>query len=211
MFDLMLLELGIGFMTGLSGTTVPGPVFIFVLQQSIARGFKNGLIATIAHAIVGLIILIMILITGVAVIFGSPMFQLYMGLVGGLSLIILGFIILAKPIEEPTLEPEEDAGHPFIGGIIVSISNPAFFLWWAVIGLPMLAQARDLAGMGGIYAWTLGIMMALFLWYGGTAYVASHGRERIPARLFFAVSLICGLFLISMGALFIGKYWFGVI
>lgn len=173
MFDL-LVEAGIGFMTGLSGVTFPGPVLIFVLQQSLARGFKSGLIATLAHAFVGGLIVVLVLVTGVAEIFKSPAFVLYMGLVGGLSLIILGIVILRNASSQVShLKPNDDglSAGPFIGGIIVSISNPAFFLWWAVIGLPMLGQARDFAGNMGIYAWTVGILAALFLWYGGISFI----------------------------------------
>lgn len=60
MFDL-LVEAGIGFMTGLSGITVPGPVFIFIVQQAIVRGFKSGLIATLAHAFIGVLIIVLII------------------------------------------------------------------------------------------------------------------------------------------------------
>lgn len=97
---------------------------------------------------------------------------------------------------------------PFTGGIIVSISNPAFFLWWAVIGLPMLGHARDFAGIMGIYAWTIGILVALFLWYGGISFISAQGKERIPRNLFRLISVACGLFLVLMGILFIVKYYF---
>jgi len=213
MFNL-LIEAGIGFMTGLSGVTVPGPVFIFILQQSIARGFKSGFIATIAHAFIGGIIIVLILITGVAEIFKSPAFELYMGLVGGSSLIILGVIILrnsSRQVSSLKLNADGLNVGPFIGGIIVSISNPAFFLWWAVIGLPMLGQARDFAGIMGIYAWTIGILAAVFLWYGGISFISAQGKERIPRNLFFSISLACGLFLILMGIFFIVKYYLNLL
>jgi len=213
MFDL-LVEAGIGFMTGLSGITVPGPVFIFIVPQSIARGFKSGFIATIAHAFVGGIIIVLILITGIAEIFKSPAFELYMGLVGGLSLIILGMIILRNPsrhVSHLKLNAGGVSMDPFLGGIIVSSSNPAFFLWWAVIGLPMLGQARDFAGIIGIYAWTIGILAAVFLWYGGISFISAQGKERIPRNLFFSISLTCGLFLILMGILFIMRYYLNLI
>ena len=125
-------------MAGLSGITVPGPVFIFIVQQAVVRGFKSGFIATIAHAFIGLIIIVLILITGVAVIFKSPAFELYMGLVGGLSLLILGLIILRNPsrhVSNLKLNARGVSMGPFIGGIIVSISNPAFFLWWLFLYL----------------------------------------------------------------------------
>jgi len=201
-------------MTGLSGVTVPGPVFIFILQQSIARGFKSGFIATIAHAFIGGIIIVLILITGVAEIFKSPAFELYMGLVGGSSLIILGVIILrnsSRQVSSLKLNADGLNVGPFIGGIIVSISNPAFFLWWAVIGLPMLGQARDFAGIMGIYAWTIGILAAVFLWYGGISFISAQGKERIPRNLFFSISLACGLFLILMGIFFIVKYYLNLL
>jgi threonine/homoserine/homoserine lactone efflux protein len=213
MFNL-LVEAGIGFMTGLSGITFPGPVFIFILQQSMAKGFKSGFIATLAHAFIGGIIIMLILLTGIAEIFKSPAFELYMGLVGGLSLIILGLIILRNPSRQVSslkLHADGLSVGPFTGGIIVSISNPAFFLWWAVIGLPMLGQARDFAGIFGIYAWTIGILAAVFLWYGGISFFSAQGKERIPRNLFLSISLACGLFLVLMGILFIVKYYLQLI
>jgi threonine/homoserine/homoserine lactone efflux protein len=209
MFNL-LVEVGIGFMAGLSGITFPGPVFIFILQQSIARGFKSGFIATIAHALVGMILLVLLLLTGAVAFFKSSAFELYMGLVGGISLIILGVIILtdhSRRILSLKLNTDNPGIDPFIGGILVSISNPAFFLWWAVIGLPLLGQASDFAGILGIYAWTLGILAAVFIWYGGISFISAKGKEHIPHKLLLSISVACGLFLIFMGILFIAKYY----
>ncbi len=210
----LVIEAGIGFMTGLSGITVPGPVFIFILQQSIARGFKSGVLATSAHALVGVLVIVLIVLTGVAELFQSPAFELYMGLVGGLSLLILGMIIVKNPSKQvPRVNSNADglSVGPFVGGLIVSVSNPAFFLWWAVIGLPMLGQARDFAGIAGIYAWTLGIVAAIFLWYGGIAFISAQGKARIPCNVFFAISVVCGLFLMFMGLVFILKYYVNLI
>jgi threonine/homoserine/homoserine lactone efflux protein len=205
----------LGFMTGLSGVTFPGPVFVFIMQQSLCNGFKSGFIATIAHAFVGLIVLILVIATGITTFFGSPGFQLYIGLIGGLSLIILGILILRNSLRQNQTIKLNNKNpfyhHPFFGGLIVSISNPQFFVWWAVIGLPGIGIAHALSGITGIYGWTAGILVSVFTWYGGISYIASRGKRYVPHWIILLISLVCSLFLMISGGYLLAKYFLKII
>ena len=206
----MVEVVALGFMVGLSGVTFPGLVFIFVVQQSLTSGFRSGLLATTAHALVGLAILVLIILTSTTALFSLPGFQFYAGVIGGFSLIILGIMILrnfmARNLNMKLTGGDTGYGRPFLGGIVVSVSNPQFFLWWAVIGLPSVSIAEDLLGMAGIYGWTAGILLSLFLWYGSVSFVTSRGKRYVSSRVILAISLICGTTLIISGLYLLAKY-----
>jgi threonine/homoserine/homoserine lactone efflux protein len=201
----------LGVMAGLSGVMFPGPVVVYVMQQSLARGFRAGFSAIVAHALVGLAVLILIITTGITALFGSPAFHAYVGLVGGASLIILGALLALHARDcDGAVRPGDGvpphAGRPFIGSLLVSVSNPQFFLWWAVIGLPNVALAHDLSGMWGVCAWTAGILAAIFSWYGAIALLASRGKQHLPAGIVRAVSLLSGAFLVIFGVCLLALY-----
>lgn len=206
----MVEVITLGFVVGLSGVTFPGPVFVFIVQQSLSNGFRSGFLATIAHALVGLIILILVILSGITTIFHSPGFQLYAGFIGGFSLITLGILILRNfAIQNRNIKLSRgDVGysHPFLGGLIVSVSNPQFFLWWAVIGIPSISIADSLSGSVGIYYWTFGILLSLFLWYGGVSFIASMGKHYVSSHIVLIISLICGATLIISGLYILAKY-----
>jgi|GEM_PF-2356065 len=206
----MVEVITLGFMVGLSGVTFPGPVFIFVVQQSLSHGFKSGLLATTAHALVGVAIVILVTLTGITTIFSSPGFQLYIGFIGGFALLALGIVLLRNSVSQKgDIQLRRGEGgyrHPFIGGVIVSVSNPQFFLWWALIGFPSLGIAYDLLGLIGMYGWTTGILLSLFLWYGGISFITSRGNRYLSSQILLVVSLICGLFLTMSGVYVLAKY-----
>jgi threonine/homoserine/homoserine lactone efflux protein len=205
----------LGFMVGLSGVMFPGPVFVLVLQQSFTRGFWSGFWVILAHAMVGLAVLVLILVAGITTLFQSPAFELYVGIIGGFSLCVLGVLLIIqsrKQHQEIVLKDgSSPASHPFIGGLIVSVSNPQFFLWWALIALPSIGLAHDLSGLPGIFGWTAGILVALFAWYGGIAYLAAHGKERLPSGTIPIISLISGLFLLVSGLFIFANYYLGML
>lgn len=211
----MVEVITLGFMVGLSGVTFPGPVFVFIVQQSLNNGFKSGFLATIAHALVGLIILILIMLTGTTTLFHLPGFQLYTAFIGGISLIVLGILILRNSAVQnrdiKLSKGDVDYSHPFLGGLVVSVSNPQFYLWWAVIGLPSVSIADDLLGMVGIYGWTIGILLSLFLWYGGISFIASRGKRYVSYQVVLVISLICGSTLIISGLYVLAKYLLNLI
>lgn len=196
----------VGFMAALSGILMPGPVFVFILHQSMLKGFKAGVLAASAHALVAVVIVILVVV-GLAPLFESQAFQLYMGAIGGFSLIVLGSIIIKSSRKSAELGERNSKIKvgTFTGGLIVSLSNPAFFLWWAVIGLPILGDVIDRGGTPGVLAWMIGALAAIFSWYGGIAYASARGRKYV-SKLLSPIATACGVFLIFMGILMIIKY-----
>jgi threonine/homoserine/homoserine lactone efflux protein len=206
----ILETFALGFIVGIAAFSPPGPVVVYLMQQSLANGFRSGLFVTLSSAIVGSAILLLIMATGFSSLFGLPVFHLYMGLVGGLSLVTLGSLILRNslmrsPVTETAGTPIPSI-HPFMGGLMVNAFNPMVYLWWGVIGIPSLGLAADLSGTYGIYAWSAGILLSLLLWYGGIAFLASRGKRYIPRKAIKGISLASGVFLILFGLYLLTRY-----
>jgi threonine/homoserine/homoserine lactone efflux protein len=197
----------LGFMVAVSGIVVPGPVLILVFHQAATRGFKGGFLVVLAHALVAGVIIIL-LVTGLSFLFQWKSFQFYIGTIGGFSLTLLGLILLKgfkDHASKLNFQVKASSVNPFFGGLIVSVSNPQFFLWWAVIGLPMLNYAMELGKTVGILAWAMGGLTALFAWYGSLSYLLARSKRKIKRFLPY-LTLVCGFFLIAMGILFLLKY-----
>ena len=199
-----------GFMIGLSGIVPPGPVFVYLLQQSLQRGLKGGFYVILASAVVGITILLLIIQTSIGIIFSSPLFDLYIGFIGGISLLILGVLIFRSSFNSSLIQDLNGTtpsfSHPFVGGLVVNALNPQVYLWWLVIGIPSLGFANDLSGVSGIYGWVVGVYLSLLTWYGGISYMVSRGRQYIPHKAIIVISLLSGIFLILSGIYLLARY-----
>ena len=197
----------LGFMVAMSGIVVPGPILILVLHQATTGGFGSGFLVTLAHALVAGAVLLL-LIAGLSYLFQLEAFQFYAGTLGGFSLMVLGLMLLkgfkAGPLKL-SFRAEASSLNPFLGGLIASLSNPQFFLWWAVIGLPMLSYATELGGATGMLSWAMGSLAAVFTWYGSISYLLARSRRKIEDFLPY-LTFTCGLFLIGMGVFFLLRY-----
>ena len=84
-----------GILLGLSTLVFIGPVFFYLLQSSIEKGFKAGL-AVALGIIFGDIICVILAIYGFGDFFSSSQNIRYFGLVGGIILIFFGIMYFIK-------------------------------------------------------------------------------------------------------------------
>jgi threonine/homoserine/homoserine lactone efflux protein len=107
--------------------------------------------------------------------------------------------------------------NPVITGMVVSISNPYWVIWWATVGMTLfgtLAQGgdtskRSLPTIGEFY---FGHISGDILWYLILGAAIVTGRAFISPMVYRAVVVVCGAFLIFLGASFLylvasGKLW----
>ncbi len=122
----------------LSGVMMPGPV----LAGTIAKGYKDknaGMQIALGHGIVEFP-LIGVIAFGFGSFFGNPGVKIAIGLVGGAVLVYIGYNMFRMRQEMENTEKFLPY-HPVIVGIITTITNPYFFLWWATIGLLLIMNA----------------------------------------------------------------------
>ena len=196
------------FMVGLSGAMMPGPLLTVTIAGSAQRGFWAGPLIVLGHAILELF-LILALLAGLSAFITKAAVGMVISLAGGAFLIYLGFTMLrdtlAGRISIAAAVADKNAGqlmHPVTAGIIISLSNPFWIIWWATIGLSYLTLAMKNGPMG-IAAFYSGHISADLLWYSFISGLVVGGRRFINQKIYNFILLICGLFLIGLGIYFI--------
>jgi threonine/homoserine/homoserine lactone efflux protein len=84
--------------------------------------------------------------------------------------------------------------RPVISGIVASISNPYWTIWWATIGLGYLLISQKL-GIAGIALFFAGHILADAVWYLFIGFAVSAGRSRFTDRVYRWIVGSCALFL----------------
>ena len=225
--EIMVIFL-IAFIVGFSGAIMPGPLLAVTIGETIKQGFIAGPLIVLGHGILELI-LITALVLGLASFLTTSVATLIVSLGGGLFLLYFGFSQIhsfwsnqlslnlekSKALNENELEKKFFPGHHLTtkvylvwAGILVSLSNPYWSVWWITIGLSYITIALK-QGFLGLASFFSGHILADLTWYCLIAGIVTKGQKFFPPRVYRGTMLICGLFLIGLGAYFIIRQAFG--
>ncbi len=138
MLDLVLKGIVFGAVLSIS----LGPAFFAIIQTGITKGFRYGMFMAIGILFSDAILISISYLIGTA-IFDNPTNKIYMGIIGGIILIIFGSVTWAKKPEilkrrrvnhKVPYSPPSPIGH-VIKGFFMNIMNPfLYFFWFGAIG-----------------------------------------------------------------------------
>lgn len=192
------------FMIALSGALVPGPLFTITVSETMKRGFRAGPLIIIGHGLLELLIVLLI-VFGVTPLLTADRTKTVITMAGGVVLIIMGLMLIkdaGKLNLDLSLRKPASGIHPVFAGIIGSLSNPYWFIWWITIGLGYLISSLAF-GAGGVVAFFLGHISADLLWYSIISFAVSKGRRMMGDRGYRSLLYACGIFLIFFGCWFL--------
>ncbi len=192
------------FFVALSGALVPGPLFTITVAESARKGFISGPLIILGHGILELS-LIILLILGLAPFFSDPTVIIVISVLGGLMLVYMGYRMIRgarSALISTSVEIESKGMNPILSGIIGSISNPYWTIWWATIGLGYLVSSFKF-GMSGVAVFFIGHILADLGWYSLISFSVARGKKFIGDRGYKALFYICGIFLVLFGLWFI--------
>jgi len=197
-----LLEIGIlGFVIGLTGALTPGPTLIATIQSSISHGWKSGPYVTGGHILAEFLFVIFIA-TGISILpGGSPQ---VIAAIGGTALLIFGIMTL-KSAGNTSLEMSSPAGSipsPLVAGIVTSISNPYFWIWWFSVGSALLISSLS-SGIAGLVAFIAGHWLSDLGWFTFVSVSVHKSRSLIRDREYRIILYLCGGILIFFGGWFL--------
>jgi len=197
------------FAVAFSGAMMPGPLLTYTLRQALNTGPYSGFIIIVGHAVLELILIALIFL-GFDIILQSDSAQISIGIIGGLLLIYMGsdmiFSSLKNKINIEVDENKSSAGNIlFISGMAVSVANPYFLLWWAVIGLGFLIQAYKSFGIVGVFLFYIGHISADFIWYGLISIIVGKTCKFIKQSLYRSIIVVLGSILVFFGGSFFYK------
>jgi threonine/homoserine/homoserine lactone efflux protein len=152
-----------GFLTGVWLSMSFGPVFFLLIQTSIRKGVRHALFFDLGVLLSDLLYII-VAFFGASIILENETYKDWIGLIGGIVLIIFGLL--------PFVNPPKETTHPVDSEIqAVGKLNP--------IGLILKGFFINLLNPS-----------VLFIWFGAAtvAFATFHG-QRFPVAVFFLVTL----------------------
>jgi threonine/homoserine/homoserine lactone efflux protein len=190
------------FVIALSGALMPGPLLTATISESSRRGFWTGPLMIAGHAILELA-LVVALFLGLAPFFQMPAVFVVSALAGAVILIWMAAGMLRSL---PTLRLSWEGGQqkmnsPVLNGILMSVSNPYWIIWWATIGIGYIFYAWQY-GLWGIAFFFAGHISADLAWYSFIAGAVARGRRLLSDRLYRRLIGLCALFLIGFAGYF---------
>ena len=201
------------FVLGFSGAMAPGPVLTTTISEVMKRGFKAGPLIVLGHAILEIALLTAV-IAGLGAWITREGTMAVLGIVGGVLLIVMGaqMALTAGRTADQALSAGGDPGSavrgPIVAGIVTSLSNPYWTIWWATIGLNFAAVALK-SGLVGLASFYTGHILSDLTWYSIVAAAVASGRRICPRGVYVGLFVLCGFALVGLGAYFLasGAAW----
>lgn len=195
------------FVIGFSGAMMPGPVLTATVSEVMKRGFIAGPLIVVGHGLLEIGVL-GLLVTGLGDWLVLPLTRSILGYVGGALLIAMGahMAITARQAAVEAVARTQSAPTPIHGpvlaGVLTSLSNPYFYVWWGTIGLGYAAIALE-RGRSGLLTFYSGHILSDFAWYALIAFGVASGRRICPPVVYRVVLVLCGLILVGLGIWFV--------
>ncbi|MCK4353613.1 MAG: LysE family transporter [Dehalococcoidia bacterium] len=183
----------------LTGVMMPGPV----TAATIAKGYGDrnaGALIAIGHAVIEMPLIAAIYL-GFGHFISSPQVVRTIHIVGALMLFYLGF----RMFRTATSVPGRIGGLPvssLITGIVLTGTNPGFYVWWMTIGIALIVGATDF-GLSGI------LLFAVVHWLCDLAYYEFLSMATFKSRKWWTqkvqriVFSACASMLIGFGIWFV--------
>jgi threonine/homoserine/homoserine lactone efflux protein len=205
----LLLLFGASFLVGLSGAAAPGPLLALSIRESARHGFSAGPSIATGHSALELVVVVLLAL-GLEPYLQVEGVAATIGLVGGAVLLWMAWSIGHHPQRgAPSLQrrepiPASRPRGPVVGGVVVSLSNPFWFVWWMTVGAALMARSYEW-GLVGVGAFYVGHILADYSWYGLVSFIVASGRRWMTPAVYGAVMLACAAFLAAMGVYFLGS------
>jgi threonine/homoserine/homoserine lactone efflux protein len=210
----LLALLIFAFGTGFSGAIMPGPLLAVTVKEAARTGFWAGPLLMIGHGALELTVIIMLAL-GLGAALRNRFVFAGLGLIGGAMLLWMGWGMLAPPDAGQLTFLHSAKGlagtQPWaVGaaareaalGLVTSLSNPYWTLWWATLGMALIARAkqRGAPGLGTLFA---GHISSDVVWYCVVALGIAYGRSFLTVTSYRWLVGACGVFLIGLAGYFI--------
>ncbi len=218
LFSAFWVIFSFSFLVALTGAMAPGPLLTYTIIKSVNsgnRGYLTGFWVILGHGILEMIIIVFLLM-GFSFVLKDIMVVRFIGITGGLILVWFGVSIIIDILNgkisteflKSSGNTETDSvqynargfENPVLGGILVSMSNPYWWVWWATIGFAFMIQFDvSLKKWPELIAFFLGHEAGDLLWYVIVSFLAFFGIRHLNRKTYYGILAMCGIFMILFG------------
>ncbi|MGA7277354.1 MAG: LysE family transporter [Desulfocapsaceae bacterium] len=187
---------GSSFVIALSGALMPGPVLTVTVSESARRGALAGPLMIFGHGILELA-LVLALLSGLAPLFSREDVFIGVSLMGGIILFWMA-VTMFRDLPRLRLKFDDDTEKPrslILAGILLSLANPYWLIWWATIGIGYIMYSVKF-GIPGIIAFFLGHILADLAWYSLISFGIAKGRNFFTDSFYRRLIGACASFLV---------------
>jgi threonine/homoserine/homoserine lactone efflux protein len=193
LFALFLSE---AIVISLSGVLAPGPITAVAIGHG-SRSLRAGPLVAIGHGIVEFPVVAAVSL-GVGQLLETRSIQAAIGAAGAAMLAIMGVGMFRSASRRSDVTAAPDRS-PLAAGVLLSLANPYFLIWWATIGAALIA--RSLAfGLAGLAAFGVAHWLCDFLWCSALSTLSFRGSRFFGGKMQRAVFMICGAALLVFAA-----------
>jgi threonine/homoserine/homoserine lactone efflux protein len=188
------------FIVAFSGAMMPGPLMSTTISESSLRGPWVGPRLIAGHAVLEIALLIAIFF-GLAPLFTKQLFFILVAFVGGAIMIWMAQSMFRSipRLEIGRTDDRKKGMNLYLAGILMSLANPYWIIWWATIGLGYVINAQKF-GFTGILAFFAGHILGDLVWYSSLSIAVGKGRKFLRNSTYRVLVGICATFLILFSA-----------
>jgi threonine/homoserine/homoserine lactone efflux protein len=186
-------------------------VVALCVSETTRRGFVAAPLIVLGHAVLEAL-LIVCLVAGLGSVLLKDVVLGPIAVAGALVLVWMGVMMVRSSVRrkvELDLSMEaatSGVGVPIVGGLLTSLANPYWVVWWATVGLTYIGASLE-RGTAGLLAFFSGHILSDLAWYSVVAAAITAGRRSFIKRVYPWLNLVCGCFLVGIGGYFL---WFGI-
>ena len=177
----------------LSGVLAPGPI----TAVAIGRGTEDprlGAFLAVGHGIVEIPLMTAILF-GLSHLLQLPHLRTGISIAGAIFLLIMAAGML-RPRGDPPKALRAAQGSPVLLGVLLTLGNPYFFVWWATVGANLILNSVSYGALGFVALasshWSCDLAWDTLL--SAASFRGSRLLGKTFQRVLFAA---CGLLLVA--------------
>ena len=205
----MFALLGTFFIISLTGALSPGPLTTMAIVEGPRRGKWSGVRLALGHGLIEaayVALITLILWFGREALLQQPIVAGLIAIVGGAFLAWMGWGMGFNAWRH-RLSLEGEAANPArLGlvptGVLVTLSNPYWWIWWALI-TPLYIRQSLAWGLAGIFLLFIVHWSTDLGWLTGLSWLTGSGRQLFKPWIYRWVMIVCGGLLLFFGITFV--------
>jgi threonine/homoserine/homoserine lactone efflux protein len=213
----------LAFAIGFSVASIPGPIIILVVTETLRQGPRAGAVTMMAPVLMDAVVMVPLGLLLQAALF-SGRGTTVLGLVGGVFLLWLGLHSIwagvrgprdqglqGSRVTAPTLHPSNPSSlHPFWKGVLTHLTSPYPYLYWGTVGSSFIRQGFENGGVWAAALFPVGFWLGASTFTLLVIYLVARGKTLLPPNFEPLVHHASGALLIGSGIFLALRVWRGV-